>query len=77
MHLTLFHVSNHTHQNKDKEKKRQEIEKDYALFSLLDFSWIVNALSIFKVFKIIKTLKKVITLKEARNKRITNKEFRK
>ena len=75
--LTLFHVSNHTHQNKDEEKKRQEIEKDYALFSLLDFSWIVNALSIFKVFKIIKTLKKVITLKEARNKRITNKEFRK
>ena len=65
------------HQNKDEEKKRQEIEKDYALFSLLDFSWIVNALSIFKVFKIIKTLKKVITLKEARNKRITNKEFRK
>lgn len=73
----MFHVSNHTHQNKDEEKKRQEIEKDYALFSLLDFSWIVNALSIFKVFKIIKTLKKVITLKEARNKRITNKEFRK
>lgn len=73
----MFHVSNHTHQNKDEEKKRQEIEKDYALFSLLDFSWIVNTLSIFKVFKIIKTLKKVITLKEARNKRITNKEFRK
>ena len=58
--LTLFHVSNHTDQNKDKEKKRQEIEKDYALFSLLDVSLIVNALSIFKVFNWLKKSWKII-----------------